>query len=351
MVLIKATHIYTGKVKSIWQYTPPTDEVLGDGYMDLSANRFSLFDYGEKAPMPWDITGKGRDQAWTTKRMFQVLEDAGIPTHFKYDMGNFRMRIKLARMLGYDDIKPGETINYRVPIECVFSKVITPPASAHRRLLKGKDRPDMYGADHVPVRGESLVLPRVATSFSTKIESADVYKSLDELAKAAGLVGNEAQRLKDLTIACGNVLIEDAQDVGIIVADGKFEFLLGPGRNLIVGDTGYTYDENRFLFELGQGSYVDLSKQLPRNIYTMHGWKKQMDDAKAAHPDDPSQWPDPPQIPDDEMRVCIDACDAVSYAIARRRGGPNLQSVARRAADILDRLKNQFHIDEAGDPI
>lgn len=340
--------IYTGKVKRIFQELKPTATAFGMGYMDMSRSVFSVFDYGEKQPMPFEIPGKNMALKREAIRMFKALEDAGIPTHFIEDMPGYNIRVRLARMLGYDEIVPGETVVYRVPIECVFSHVISPPASAHGRLRRGEEKPEKYGATHVPGRGEFLVLPKVATSFSTKIEAADVYKDLQRLAEQGGLVGEEAEKLKQMTIEAGGVLIDDAAEVGVIVADGKFEFLLGPDRELHVGDSGYSWDENRLMVQLSDGRYVDLSKQFPRNVYTIIGWKAEMKAAKKEHPNTPQEWPDPPEICDDLIELMGDTCAATMHAICRIPGGPGLEKTAKRVADTLDALKEKYGIDETG---
>lgn len=340
--------LYTGKVKRILEEIPATATQFGLGYMDMGRSVFSVFDYGEKQPMPFEIKGKNKALYREAIRMFDVLGKAGIRTHFIEGMGNCKIKIRLARMLGYDEIETGKTVVYRLPIECVFSKVISPPASAHGRLRRREESPEKYGADHVPERDEFLVLPEIATSFSTKIEAADVYKDLESLARAAGLVGNEHSELKRLTIAAGELLIKDAEEVGLLIADGKFEFLLGPGRDFYVGDSGYSWDENRILFKLPDGRYVDLSKQFPRNVYTIIGWKAEIKAAQKKHPNEPELWPDPPELDGYIEELFSETCSATEHELCRIPGGPGLEGVAKRAADTLDRLKEKHHRDETG---
>ncbi len=347
-----AKFLYKGSVKDIYEIAPATALKFGEGYMHFREHpqfpgegAFSVFDYGE---MPWGIEGKHTDLYKETLRFQKVLEDAGIETHFAEDMGDNKIGIKLARMLDYAEIEPGKSIIYRIPIECIFSHAVTPVASLHGRLRRGERNPKDYGLERAPEAGETVILPEIGTSYSTKIETTDIYKGLDAMAKLAGLVGDEKIKLNDMTLKAAKALIDDSRQVGITLADGKFEFVMGPDRNFMVCDTGYTWDENRILYQLKDGRYVDLSKQFPRNVYTIMGWKKELKEAQKEFPDDKSQWPEPPEVGDDIKRLCADTCTAVRYELTRQAGGPDIGDVAQRAMDTLDSLKERYRRDETG---
>jgi hypothetical protein len=103
------------------------------------------------------------------------------------------------------------------------------------------------------------------------------------------------------------------------------------------------------LYQLHDGRYVDLSKQLPRNIYAIMGWKAELKNAQKAHPEDKSQWPAPPELGDDLKQLCTDACRAVRYAITREPGSDKkIACVAQRVGDNLDALKEEYRRDETG---
>jgi phosphoribosylaminoimidazole-succinocarboxamide synthase len=225
--------IYEGSVKNIYEEIPASAERFGIGSMRFEGDPFSVFDYGE---MPWQIDGKGEDLYLESLRFFRVLEDEGIPTHFTGDMGNREIGIFLARMLEYYEIIPGKSVIYRIPIECVYSMVVTPVSSLHGRLRSDEANPADYGLDHVPAIDEVVVLPATRTTYSTKIETTDVYKSLEEMAGLAGLVGNEAGRLDALTIAGAAALARDAEETGLILGDGKFEFVIDFCINFMTAD-------------------------------------------------------------------------------------------------------------------
>jgi phosphoribosylaminoimidazole-succinocarboxamide synthase len=332
-------------VKNIHQDVAPTETRFGRGFMHYDGDPFSVFDYGK---MNWTIDGKGEDLYKETLKFFEVLEAEGIPTHFTEDLGPRKIGILLAHMLEYDDIEAGESIIYRIPIECVFSKIVTPVASLHRRLMAGTANIADYGLTKKPEPGETVILPDIKTSYSTKIETTDVYKGLAAMAKLAGLVGNEPERLDQSVIAAAEALFRDAEETGLLLADGKFEYVMGPGRNLIIADTAYTWDENRFLVELQDNRFVDVSKQFPRNIYTIMGWKKKLKEAQKKS-DNKSDWPEPPKLTDKQEEACIEVCHAVRAAITRESGCDKLlKKAAQNAMDILDELKNEYHIDETG---
>jgi phosphoribosylaminoimidazole-succinocarboxamide synthase len=338
-------------VKDVYQEKAATDKRFGSGFMLFGGDHFSVFDFGK---MPWEIAGHGDALYRETLRFFQVLEAEGIPTHFTGDRGERKAGIRLARMLGYNDIKPGESIIYRIPIECIFTHVLTPVASLHKRLRTGKADPAKYGLSKAPEKGETVVLPTLGTTYSTKIETKDVYKDLEAMAKLAGLVGNEAGRLDALTLAAAEALIRDSENTGFVVADGKFEYVMGPGRNIIAADTCYSWDENRFIATAQDGRKVDLSKQFARNIYNIRfpDWKKALSDAQEKEPEDDTKWPQPPELRTDEMAACVQACDAVKSAITREAGcDRKLATTAKVALDVLDRLKEEYHRDETGEPV
>jgi len=341
--------IYRGSVKNIEQYRPPTENHFGSGSMHFHSDGYSIFDYGT---MPWEIPRKGEDLCATTHEFARILDDNGLPSHFTgaATEGDRKIGIHLARMLGYDEIKPGESIIYRIPIECIFSSIVTPVSSLHRRLRNGKAEPGDYGLDHVPERDEVVTLPETRATFSTKIEEGgDVYRTLEEMATVSGLVGNEGERLKELTLAGAEALFEACDRTDLRLADGKFEFVMGPGRNLLFADTCYGWDENRFLYELPNSRWVDLSKQLPRNAYNIEGdWKRELKVAQKAHPTDPTQWPTPPDLGEDVRKVFQRACHAVKCELREETDGPNLGETAQLVADTLDRLKDQYGRDETG---
>lgn len=338
-----------GKVKDFYvdPDNMPTDREFGIGFQTWPDDRFSLFDYGTFPDM---IEGKADAMYRETINFFRIMGEEGIPSHYMHDMGNRKMAVRVARIPpDYEWIEPGETSIYLIPIEVVFSQYITPVSSLHKRLRSGKEKPEDFGLEKAPERGETVVLKEPRITFSTKIEAVDRYETEtgQDLAELAGLVGNEKERLTDLALTVYGVIQKDAERAGLIVADGKIECVMGPGRNIYVADSCWTWDENRILAEGPRGRLVDLSKQFPRNIYTINGYKSKLKGAQDA--DIPKEdWPEPPSLHREQLRAVEMANSAVRKAILGERDGPSLNGAARRAATMLDRMKSYYKRDETG---
>ena len=340
-----------GKVKDFFvdRGNAPTDYRFGTGKMGWYEDKYSLFDYGR---FPQEIPGKADAMYKETVHFFDLLNEEGIPNHFVNDMGNNEVMVRVARIPpNYGWIKPGETGIYLIPIEVVFSQYVTPVASLHGRLRSGKVRPEDYGLDHAPGKDETIVLDKPRVTMSTKIETVDRYESEigKDLGELAGLVGNEKDRLREIALVTYDTIKRDAEDVGIIVADGKIECLMGPGRNIYVGDSCLTWDENRLLHMLPDGRYVDLSKQFPRNIYTINGYKAQLKEAQKEFPEDKSKWPKPPLLSDEQLGLVAEANAAVRKSLLREREGPEIKKTARKVQNELDRLMDRYKRDVTGE--
>ncbi|MCK4714699.1 MAG: hypothetical protein KAT35_03930, partial [Candidatus Aenigmarchaeota archaeon] len=222
----------------------------------------------------------------------------------------------------------------------------------HGRLRRGEEDPAKYGLEKAPENDELIVLYEPKISHSTKIETFDRYQTEVDvpIPVLAGLVGSEPQEVDDLALAVYDVMIKDAEKAGLfIVADGKVEMIMGPDRKIYVGDTGYSWDENRLLWEFPDGSFVDISKQFPRNIYAIRGYKGEITKAKKEFPKDKSRWPDPPLLDDNQIGIMTDANEAVRMAILGEKGAERaVKDVAYRAKDELERLKELYKRDETG---
>jgi phosphoribosylaminoimidazole-succinocarboxamide synthase len=340
-----------GKVKDFYLFRgmEPTQEAFGSGYQTWPDDFYSLFDYGR---FPQKIPGKAGAMYKETVHFFDLLEDAGIPHHMIEDMSNIKIKVLVARIPpSYDWIEPGKTATYLIPVEVVFSQWVTPVASLHERLRKGTEDPAKYGLKHPPERGETVVLKEPKITLSTKIETTDKYEAeiKKDLLKTVGLVGNEPESLKHRTLQIYRLIQKDVEDTGLIVADGKLEYALSPHRNLYAVDSCLTWDENRILYRLPDGRYIDLSKQFPRNIYTINGYKSELKKAQKASPEDKSKWPAPPLLSDEQMGIVISANDAVRAGLLRESGADRkLKKAARKALEELDRLKEKYHRDETG---
>jgi phosphoribosylaminoimidazole-succinocarboxamide synthase len=308
--------------------------------MDFDKDVYSVFDRKGHNFLPIPDLGEVRYRE--TLHFMDVLNKNGVPNHFVRDLGNKKIEIMLARSLGYNEIIPGETIIYLIPAEFVFSKYVTPVASLHKDLREKKVDPREFGLpeDYVPTKDEIVTLPQPRVRISTKIEAADVYRRDVEF---SGLVGNEKSRAENLTLDICEMVGEDAKQTGLQIADGKFEYVMGNGRNIIVGDA-FSGDEPRILYD-----DVDISKQMQRNYYILIGYKATVD--KAKHDQLPKdQWPNPPPMHQDFIRLVSEISKARCVAWTRKKWGNDeephsLDVLVPRLREWYDRLYNEHGIE------
>jgi phosphoribosylaminoimidazole-succinocarboxamide synthase len=343
-----------GKVKDFYLFPgrEPTPQAFGLGYQEWPDDFFSLFDYGR---FPQKIPGKAEAMYRETVHFFDLLKKEGVPNHLVEDMGGRRIKVLAARIPpDYDWIEPGKTATYLIPVEVVFSQWVTPVASLHKRLRGGVEKPEKYGLAGVPNKGETVVLKEPKVSRSTKIEATDKYEAevKQDLLKVAGLVGDEPKKLNAMTLQVYDVIKKDAEGSGLVIADGKLEFIMGPDRALYVADSCNTWDENRILLMLPDGKFVDLSKQFVRNIYTINGYASHLKNAQKQAPDDKTTWPAPPPLSEEQMGLVVDTNEAVRMGLLKERGADQrLKNAASRARSELDRLKELYGRDETGEAL
>jgi phosphoribosylaminoimidazole-succinocarboxamide synthase len=123
---------------------------------------------------------------------------------------------------------------------------------------------------------ESDKLPETIFTPSTKEEIGlhDINIDFDQ---AVEKIGKEhAQRVKELSVAIYEKGVEVAADLGIIIADTKFEFGFDKGE-LILIDEVLTPDSSRFWpkasFQPG-GPQDSFDKQYVRDYLISIGWEK-----------------------------------------------------------------------------
>ncbi|MDY6966446.1 MAG: phosphoribosylaminoimidazolesuccinocarboxamide synthase [Halobacteriota archaeon] len=262
----------TGSVKNLWVENLPDKKSLGDGLFEFT-NDYSVFDWGK---MPQTIPDKGEALKRETAHWFKRLEEEGIPTHFIEDVDKTRIKVKLFRKLGYDEISPN-TKNYMVPIEIIFRNKVTPVSSLHRRLREGRADPEIYGLpkDLTIKEDETIVLSEPSVEFSTKIEETDRYIEEDEVIRLVAISREEIGLIKETALAVNKIITEEVERRDLDHIDGKIEVALGQDREIYVCDTVGTSDENRFLYK-----GLDLSKQMIRDFYRMNGWYDELKKAR-----------------------------------------------------------------------
>jgi phosphoribosylaminoimidazole-succinocarboxamide synthase len=269
---------------------PATADALGRGAFEFTDD-YSVFDWGK---MPDEIPGKGASLCVMGAFNFELLEAAGIPTHYRgvvidgetrslddaLDAGHrpTEMAIDLTQVpdlpfesgsYDYAAYHEAAGTNYLVPLEVVFRNRVPVGSSLRRR-----SSPADHGLDRDSWPDEPIDLPEPVVEFSTKYEKQDRYLSREE---ADGIAG--AAPIRDLDGVAREVnrlVTERATEAGLTHQDGKIECLYYGGE-IRVADVVGTFDENRFASD-GQ----QLSKEVVRQYHkrTQPAWVEAVSEAK-----------------------------------------------------------------------
>ncbi|PHQ37747.1 phosphoribosylaminoimidazolesuccinocarboxamide synthase [Halorubrum persicum] len=297
---------------------PATAGSLGRGRF-VFTDAYSVFDWGQ---MPDAIPRKGASLCTMGAFNFELLEAAGVPTHYRGvadpDSGEIvslpdasaapaEMAIDLTQVpdlpyegpdagYDYDAFHAAGGENYLVPLEIVFRNRVPVGSSLRRRTDPADFGLDAaLGLDDWP--DEPVDLPEPVVEFSTKYEQQDRYLTRDEADRIAGVA--EIDALESLARDVNRIVTERADDAGFVHEDGKIECLYVDGE-LRVADVVGTFDENRFSYG-GRG----ISKEVVRQWYKTNdpAWVEAVKEAKAAVADrDIDDWrelcePDPDPLP------------------------------------------------------
>jgi len=277
-----------------------TADALGCGSF-VFTDAYSVFDWGQ---MPDAIPGKGAALCAMGAKNFELLEAAGVPTHYRGvvpDEGDepvaldavsdppTEMAIDLTRVPdlphegrdydydAYHDVAGG---NYLVPLEIVFRNSVPEGSSLRTRYT-----PEQVGLDGREWAEEAVTLPDPLVEFSTKYEESDRYLDREEADAIAGRASVEG--LEAVAREVNDVVTERAEAQGFTHEDGKIECLYYQGE-VRVADVVGTFDENRFAFD-GQ----EVSKEVVRQYHkrTQPAWIAAVETAKRdAKARDVADW-------------------------------------------------------------
>jgi phosphoribosylaminoimidazole-succinocarboxamide synthase len=246
-----------GKVRDIYE--------VGNDLLIVATDRLSAFDVVIPTPIP----DKGKVLTQLSLFWFEKLHGI-VPNHiltatdFTGDLAPYATELAGRSML----VKRTEPI----PIECVV-----------RGYLSGSGWKDYQKTGKVcgiPLAAgltESAQLPEPIFTPSTKATTGhDENISFEEAATTIG--ESLALRLRDVSIEIYKRAAAYAAARGIIIADTKFEFGLGPGQELIWIDEALTPDSSRFWpadeYEPGRAQ-PSFDKQYVRDYLERIGWNKQ----------------------------------------------------------------------------
>lgn len=294
---MKALEVHRGSAKNTKVYERPTKATPGVGGVEFLPY-ISLFDYGQFKNSP--IPLKDVSMKFQTIKNFDLLNNAGIYNHYRGLNEKGEMLIDLVRIPEPYTNVPMDSVNYLLPIEIVFREYTHPASSDLKVILKGKKTWQELGYEEMPAPNKRL--PHVKIGYQTKLEDEDRTLTRNEAQKLAGLTNEDMDELEDIAHSVNNITTNHAAGIGLKHYDGKIEAAKDPKGRLMVIDAAGTLDEDRFMAHLGNGIYVDVSKQFFRNFYTTNGFKAQADAAKdRAERGNVRDWttfcPQPPPMP------------------------------------------------------
>ena len=317
---------------------PATADGLGRGRF-VFTDAYSVFDWGQ---MPDAIPRKGASLCAMGAFNFELLDSAGVPTHYRgvADPGAAaddgaepdpvplveatapptEMAIDLTQVpdlpyegthagYDYDAFHAAGGENYLVPLEVVFRNRVPVGSSLRKRAEPADLGLDDLGGSDGEWPDEPVDLPEPVVEFSTKYEQQDRYLARAEADAIAGAADIDA--LESLARDVNRVVTERAEAAGFAHEDGKIECLY-LGGELRVADVVGTFDENRFSYG-GRG----ISKEVVRQWYKANdpGWVEAVTEAKAAVADrDIDDWRELCEADPDPLPPAV--VDAVSALYA-----------------------------------
>lgn len=282
-----------GSVKDLSVIIQPSEKAPGIGRFNFS-DRYSVFDWGS---MPDQIENKGKALCIISAFFFELLDKKGIRSHyrglFNRDGGavlldalqepSDSMAVDLYRVIkplenggiyNYSEYRKIDH-NFLIPLEVIYRNTIPEGSSVFRRLDKGEIKPEDMGLDKIPVPGMRFDTPFL--DVSTKLETTDRYLSWDEAENISGLLSEEIDVLKEITLSINSLISKEAERIGLVNEDGKIECAVNEKDEIVVVDVFGTPDECRFTYK---GLHV--SKELARNYYKNTEWYSHVEKAKNS---------------------------------------------------------------------
>jgi phosphoribosylaminoimidazole-succinocarboxamide synthase len=258
-------HVYSGKVRDIYRY--PDGRLLF-----VASDRVSAYDWILPTPIP----DKGRVLTQLSLWWFGQLADL-VPNHVIPD--DVPEAVAGRAMVG----QPLQMF----PVECVARGYLTGSG-----LTDYQRDGAVCGVTLPPGLVDGSRLPEPIFTPATKAALGEHDENVDFEAVMAAVGSNDAQALRELTIAVYQRAEQIARARGIIVADTKLEFGrdVGTGQ-IILADEVLTPDSSRFwpadAWEPGHAQ-PSFDKQFVRDWLTSpaSGWDRHSGEAPPPLPDD-----------------------------------------------------------------
>lgn len=249
--------LHRGKVRE-------TYAVGEDRLLLVATDRISAFDVVFDQPIP----DKGRLLTQISAFWFELLADLG-PTHFiSADAADLPDAVRSPELEGRTTLARRAE---RIDAECVVRGYLAGSGWAEYqktgRVVGHELPPGLREADRLP---EPIFTP------STKAEVGhDENITREQLASMVG--ADLARELEERSLALYRAGARRAEEVGLILADTKFEFGFIDGKVALI-DELLTPDSSRFwdasVYEPGQ-SPPSFDKQYVRDFVASSGWNKE----------------------------------------------------------------------------
>lgn len=285
--------VHSGKVRDL--YSLPDGRLL-----IVASDRLSAFD----VIMNQRVPDKGRILTAMSNYWFESLEPL-CSNHVEHSTPQ-----SVAGALGVpvDDLRQadlgGRSVVCRrlemLPLECIVRGRLTGSAWTEYR-----QDGTVHGARVRAglLEGEAFDSPM----FTPSTKASSGHDENIDLAAAADLVGADLlDRIASVCLALFSHAAERAAEVGIVLADTKFEFGVGDDGELVLADEAITPDSSR-LWDAGDvvagTTPVGFDKQPVRDYLAATGWNKQ---------------PPPPDLPSEVIEATRDRYLAVFRRISGR---------------------------------
>ena len=261
----------------------------GEGFIRMRfTDGWSVFDRGTGP----DIPGLGKARCACAVRSFGVLHESGIRTHFEDQESDDTIIVQEFGVPGKGSLS-GMTRGRVLDTEAIWRRYVL--GSLWERVQSGAVDTVTLGLPPGTLITEGMQLPDAVLDFTTKFEDIDRALTVDETMRRTGLTPKQWRKLCELLTQAAAVTNDALSLVGFSGLDGKGELgFCDRDETLWIVDNFCGQDESRIVDEQGRL----FCKQILRDHFAALPWKRELDAAKRAHPNDKSRWPEYPPLPD-----------------------------------------------------
>ncbi len=260
-------HLASGKVRDIYRVD---DDLL----LMVASDRISAYDHILPTPIP----DKGRILTAMSAFWFELL--SGLVPHHVVALDDPRIpRQVTGRAMLVRNLR-------MLPVECVARGYLSGSGWAEYGRTGA-----VCGVSLPAGLVESDVLPEPIFTPAAKAEFGEHDENVTFEAVAAMVGVERAGRMRDLTLAVYRRAADHAASKGLLLADTKFEFGMGPAGELILADEVLTPDSSRYWPADGYapgGPQPSFDKQYLRDWLTSpaSGWDRHADAPPPPLPPD-----------------------------------------------------------------